>query len=294
MSFLTIRLSHRHNPCRFMQQRLCYGISDCSLDREAPPPVRITNDRLIDEEGGRVAGKPAAKVRERHGHGLGDDRLPGGPVCPAAHRPPGHYPRPGLIDKEPPVVRPRIERALGFDGRDHKAIQRARSGIVRLLVACGMAVGCGGAHSQRAPRGAVYRRHGFLPKAQHALLTQTVYKAPCGGLEEGIVRVLLHRPLSRLTPTGKPPPLAVRRAKALPFRRAQVERREALAAHNDLHTADGAHAHARVAVVSSHTARPGRRDDITQRQQAVCRAFRPFLRVTGPLGGPSSNYPLCG
>jgi hypothetical protein len=50
-----------------------------------------------------------------------------------------------------------------------------RSGIVRLLVACGMAVGCGGAHSQRAPRGAVYRRHGFLPKAQHALLTQTVH-----------------------------------------------------------------------------------------------------------------------
>ena len=60
-----------------------------------------------------------------------------------------------------------------------------------------------------------------------------------------------------VTPTGKAPPLAVRLAKALPFRRAQVERREALAAHNDLHTADGAHAHARVAVVSSHTARPG-------------------------------------
>ena len=27
----------------------------------------------------------------------------------------------------------------------------------------------------------------------------------------------------RLTPTGKPPPLAVRLAKALPFRRAQIE-----------------------------------------------------------------------
>jgi hypothetical protein len=54
--------------------------------------------------------------------------------------------------------------------------------------------------------------------------------------------------------------LAVRLAKALPFQRAQVERREALAAHNDLHTADGAHA--RVAVVSGHTARPGRRYDI--------------------------------
>src|SRR5262249_18244152 len=53
---------------------------------------------------------------------------PGGPVCPAAHGPPRHHPRPGLIDKEPPVVRPRIERALGFDGRDHKAIQRATLG----------------------------------------------------------------------------------------------------------------------------------------------------------------------
>ena len=80
---------------------------------------------LIDEAGGRVAGKPAAKVRERHGHGLGDDCLPGGPVRPAAHRPPGHHARPGLIDKEPPVVRPCIERAWGFDGCDHKAIERA-------------------------------------------------------------------------------------------------------------------------------------------------------------------------
>src|SRR5262249_8105804 len=43
---------------------------------------------LIDEAGGRVAGKPAAKVRERHGHGVGNDRLPSGPVRPAAHRPP--------------------------------------------------------------------------------------------------------------------------------------------------------------------------------------------------------------
>jgi hypothetical protein len=45
-----------------------------------------------------------------------------------------------------------------------------------------------------------------------------------------------------ITPTGKPPPLAVRLAKALPFQRAQVEMRDALAAHDDLHTADGAHA----------------------------------------------------
>src|SRR5215813_7978483 len=83
---------------------------------------------LIDKGGGRVAGKPAAKVRERHGHGVGNDRLPRGPVRPAAHGPPGHHPRPGVIDKEPPVVRPRIERARGFDGRDHKAIQRATLG----------------------------------------------------------------------------------------------------------------------------------------------------------------------
>jgi hypothetical protein len=60
-----------------------------------------------------VAGKPAAKVCERHGHGVGDNRLPGGPVRPAAHGPPGHHARLGLIDKEPPVVRPRIERAPG-------------------------------------------------------------------------------------------------------------------------------------------------------------------------------------
>jgi hypothetical protein len=52
-----------------------------------------------------------------------------------------------------------------------------RSVIVRLQVACGMAAGCGGAHSQRAPRGEVYRSHGLLPRAQHALLlTQTVHK----------------------------------------------------------------------------------------------------------------------
>ena len=62
-----------------------------------------------------------------------------------------------------------------------------------------------------------------------------------------------------VTPTGKPPPLAVRLAKALPFRRAQIEIRDALAAHDDLHTADGAHACARVGVDSDHMAMPGRR-----------------------------------
>ena len=60
---------------------------------------------------------------------------------------------------------------------------------------------------------------------------------------------------SYLTPTGKPPPLAVRLAKALPFQRAQVEMRDALTVHEDLHTADGAHA--QIAMVSSKTARHG-------------------------------------
>ena len=63
----------------------------------------------------------------------------------------------------------------------------------------------------------------------------------------------------RITPTGKPPPLAVRLAQALPFQRARVEMRDVLAAHDDLHTADGARA--RVAVVSGHTVRQGRRYD---------------------------------
>jgi hypothetical protein len=57
---------------------------------------------------------------------------------------------------------------------------------------------------------------------------------------------------------GKPPPLAVRLAKALPFRRAQIEMRDALTAHVDLHTADGGHACARVGVVSDHMPRQGR------------------------------------
>jgi hypothetical protein len=61
---------------------------------------------------------------------------------------------------------------------------------------------------------------------------------------------------THLTPTGKPPPLAVRLAKALPFQRAQVAMRDARTVHDDLHTADGAHA--QVAMVSSNTARHGR------------------------------------
>jgi hypothetical protein len=62
-----------------------------------------------------------------------------------------------------------------------------------------------------------------------------------------------------VTPTGKPPPLAVRLAKALPFRRAQIEMRDALTAHDDLHTAEGAHACAHVGVDADHMARQGQR-----------------------------------
>ena len=83
----------------------------------------------------------------------------------------------------------------------------------------------------------------------------------------------------------------MRLAKALPFQRARVEMRDALTVHDGLHTADGALAQG--AMVSSNMAGHGQ-DDAPQQQQGVYRAFRPFLHVTGPLGGPSSNYPLCG
>src|SRR6516162_10121093 len=62
-----------------------------------------------------------------------------------------------------------------------------------------------------------------------------------------------------MIPTGKPPPLAVRLAKALPFRRASIEMRDSLIAHDDLHTADSAHACARLGIYSDHMARQGRR-----------------------------------
>ena len=62
-----------------------------------------------------------------------------------------------------------------------------------------------------------------------------------------------------VTPTGKPPPLAVRLAKALPFRRAQVWRKGAISPPDHLPTADGDHTHACVGVVSSETAKQGRR-----------------------------------
>src|SRR5262249_4447868 len=97
-----------------------------------------------------------------------------------------------------------------------------------------------------------------------------------------------------VTPTGKPPPLAVRLAKALPFRRASIEMKDSLIAHDDLHTADSAHACARLGIYSDHMARQGRRYGTYAMQQGCYRAFRPFPRTSGPLWGPSSNYPLCG
>ena len=99
---------------------------------------------------------------------------------------------------------------------------------------------------------------------------------------------------------GKPPPLAVRLAKALPFQRARVEMRDVRAAHDDLHTADGARA--RVAVVSGHTVRQGRRYDtyataeggvqglqaLSPRHWPPLGAFikLPALRVVHDLAGP--------
>jgi hypothetical protein len=42
-----LSLYHRQKECRFARQRLCYGISDSSLDREALPPARFTNDHFL-------------------------------------------------------------------------------------------------------------------------------------------------------------------------------------------------------------------------------------------------------
>jgi hypothetical protein len=99
---------------------------------------------------------------------------------------------------------------------------------------------------------------------------------------------------STITPIGKPPPLAVRLAQALPFRRAQgIEERRTLnvrprAYGRGLSDIPGSRLslqrqHGKGAVLAPH-----------QWQQGVCRAFRPFPCVVGPLWGPSSNYPLCG
>src|SRR5262244_2042420 len=95
-----------------------------------------------------------------------------------------------------------------------------------------------------------------------------------------------------LTPMGKPTPLAVRLAKALPFQRAQGEMRCVRTAHDYRYTANGA-----LPVPPLSLAIHQSKDDVmppTRRQQGVSRAFRPFLRIVGPLWGPSSNYPLCG
>ena len=87
-----------------------------------------------------------------------------------------------------------------------------RSGIVRLLVTCGMAAGCGGAHSQRAPRGAGYHRHGLLPRVQHALLlTQRMHKKQADTVGQPPCAVTTHNTLrgTRLGfggyPRGQPP-----------------------------------------------------------------------------------------
>src|SRR6516164_2725440 len=112
-----------------------------------------------------------------------------------------------------------------------------------------------------------------------------------------------------ITPMGKPPPLAVRLAKALPFRRAQIEMRDALTAHDDLHTADGAHACAHVGVDADHMARQGQRygtyamaagmlqslQALSPRQWPPLGAFikLPALRVVHDFGnGPGSTQTL--
>jgi len=91
---------------------------------------------------------------------------------------------------------------------------------------------------------------------------------------------------------GKPPPLAVRLAKAPPFQRARGEMRCVLTAYDYQHTTNGA-----LSVPPLSLAIRQSKDNVmspTRRQQEVPRAFRPFLHIVGPLWGPSSNYPLCG
>src|SRR5262245_19090471 len=88
---------------------------------------------------------------------------------------------------------------------------------------------------------------------------------------------------SSITPMGKPPPLAVRLAKALPFQRAQGEMRCVLTAHDYRHTANGALPVPRLSLAIDQS-----KDDVmapTRRQQGVSRAFRPFLHVVAPSGG---------
>src|SRR5262249_22017044 len=98
----------------------------------------------------------------------------------AVQRPIDHQaitPVPASLIKSPPRSGPAYRRPWGSMGVITKPSSVQRSGIVQLLVSCGMAAGCGGGRPQRAPRGAVYRRPSLLPRAQHALLlTQTVHK----------------------------------------------------------------------------------------------------------------------
>src|SRR5712691_11062174 len=74
-------------------------------------------------EGILLSVKPDTEVCEGHGGGLGDDRIPGRQVRPAAHRPPGHDARLGLIDKQTPAVRARVGSSCGFNLGNHKAVQ---------------------------------------------------------------------------------------------------------------------------------------------------------------------------
>jgi hypothetical protein len=99
---------------------------------------------------------------------------------------------------------------------------------------------------------------------------------------------------SPVTPTGQPPRPAVRLAKVLPFRRAQIERRDALTTHDDLHTADDAHACARVGVVSDHMARAERRYDTYAMAAGVLQGLQALSpRQWLPLGACIKD-PLCG
>jgi hypothetical protein len=94
-----------------------------------------------------------------------------------------------------------------------------------------------------------------------------------------------------VTPIGKPPPLAVRLAEALPFRRA--------------HSIEERRTQCTTACIPPRAPRhiPGSGWSLErwhgkgnvlapqQRRQGVCRAFRPFPRVVGPLWGGFIKLP---
>src|SRR5713101_112313 len=78
---------------------------------------------FVGAEGILLSVKPDTEVCEGHGGGLGDDRIPGRTVRPAAHRPPGHDARLGVIDKQTTAVRTRVGSPCGFNLGHHKAVQ---------------------------------------------------------------------------------------------------------------------------------------------------------------------------